>query len=58
MFLDALSRPGLELVEVPIGHADGRHTEVAAFGSRMQRRENFLIGQITRGAVEDQGIRM
>ena len=58
--LEAVARPGPELVEVPagLGHADDRHVEVAAFHHRLQRREDFLVGQIARGAEEDQGVGM
>ena len=60
VLLEAVARPGPELVEVPagLGHADDRHIEVAALHHRLQRRENFLVGQIAGGAEKDQGIRM
>ena len=60
VLLEAVVRPGPELVEVPtgLGHADDRHVEVAAFHHRLQRREDFLVGQIARGAEEDQGVGM
>ena len=58
--LEAVTGPGPELVEVPagLGHADDRHVEMAAFRYRLQRREDFLIGEIARGPEEHQGICM
>ena len=51
VFLDAVLRPRAQLVEGPagLGHADDRHVEVAALGHRLQRRKDFLVGQIARG---------
>ena len=60
MFLEAVVCPRPKLFEVPtsFGHTDNRHVEVAAFDHRLQRRENFLVGQIARGAEENQGVGM
>ena len=60
VLLEAVARPGPELVEVPagLGHADDRHVEVAALHHRLQRREDLLVGQIAGGAEEDQGVGM
>src|SRR5262249_26531225 len=33
-----------------------RHVEMAAFHHRLQRGEDFLVGQIARGPEEDQGV--
>ena len=56
MLLQAVLRPGLELVEIPagLGHADDRHVEMAAFHHRLQRREDLLVGQVAGGAEENQ----
>ena len=58
MFLQAVLGAGLELVQVParLGHADDRHVEVAAFHHRLQRREDFLVGQVAGGAEKHQGV--
>ena len=58
VFLDAVARPRLELVEGPagLGHADDRHVQVAALHHRLQRREDLLVRQIAGGAEEDQGV--
>src|SRR5215471_20951995 len=58
--LEAVACPGPKLIEAPtsLGHADDRHVEVAAFRHRLQRREDFLVGQIARGAKKDQGVRL
>ena len=60
VFFQAVLGPGLELVKVParLGHADDRHVEVAAFDHRLQRRENFLVGQIARGPEKHQRVGM
>ena len=60
MLLEAVVRPRPKLVQVPtrFGHADDRHVEVAAFDHRLQRRKNLLVGQIARGAEENQGVGM
>jgi hypothetical protein len=46
------------LVEIPagLGHTDHRHVEAAAFQHRLQRVEDLLVGQVARGAEEDQGV--
>src|SRR5438445_3679437 len=56
VFLEAVERPGSELVEVPasLGNADDRYIEMAAFEHRLQRGKDFLVGQIARCAEEDQ----
>ena len=58
VLLEAVARPGLELVEVPagLGHADHRHVEVAALHHRLQRREDLLVGQVAGGAEEHQRV--
>jgi hypothetical protein len=55
VFLDTVTRPCLELIEVPagFGHADDRLVQVAAFGHCLQRRKNFLVSQISGGPEED-----
>src|SRR5215469_5743315 len=55
VFLETLVGPRPELFEGPtsFGHADDRHVQVAAFEHGLQRWEDFLIGQIARGAKED-----
>ncbi len=60
VFLQAVLRPGLELVQVParLGHADDRHVEIAAFHHRLQRREDLLVGQVAGGPEEDQRVGM
>src|SRR5216683_1229023 len=60
VLLDAVARPGAELVEPPAGlrHADDRHVEVAAFRHRLQRWKDLLEREIARGPEEDQGVRM
>ena len=58
VLLDALSRPRLQLIEVPtrLGHADDRHVEVAALGHRLQRRKDLLEGQIAGRAEKDERV--
>jgi hypothetical protein len=60
VFLDAVSRPRSKLINIPtcLGHPDNRHVEVAAFDHRLQRRKDFLVGEIATGTEEDQRIRM
>ena len=60
MFLDAVARTGLEVVEVPIGlgHANNRHVKPPKFNHRLQRREDFLVREIARGAEKYQSIGM
>ncbi len=51
---------GPELVELPagLGHADDRHLEMAALQHRLQGWKNLLVGQISGGPKENQGIGM
>src|SRR4030095_16386647 len=60
VFLDAVSCPRSELIDIPtcLGHPDNRHIEVAPFNHRLQRRKDFLVGEIAGGTEEDQRIRM
>ncbi len=52
MFLQAIFRPGLELLEVPtrFGDADHRHGEVTVPQHRMECREDLFVSQVARGA--------
>ena len=60
MFLDAVARASLKVVEVPIGpgHANNRHVKPPKFNHRLQRREDFLVREIARRAEKYQSIRM
>src|ERR1700730_5493413 len=60
MFLDAVARAGLEVVEVPIGlgHANNRRVKPAKSNHRLQRRKDFLVREIARGAEKPQSIGM
>ena len=50
----------LQLVQVParLGHADDRHVEVAARDQGLQRGKDLLVGQVARGAEEDERVGM
>src|SRR5215831_18913998 len=54
VFLDAVSCSRSELIDIPtrLGHSDNRHVEVAVFRHRLERRKDFLVGQIARGTEE------
>ena len=60
MFFDAILRPGPEFIDVLCGpgHPDDRHVEAAAFDQPLQRREDFLIGEIARRTKENKSIGM
>src|SRR5581483_6018881 len=60
VLLDAVARPRAELIDLPagFGHANDRHVEMAALDHRLQRRKNFLVGEIAGGAEKNQRIRM
>src|SRR5215470_280491 len=60
VFLQAVVRSRPELLGTPTrpGHADHRHVKVTTFDHRLQRREDFLVSQITRGAEEHPGVGM
>src|SRR5262249_17444865 len=51
-------RAGAQLIEVPasLGDPDHRHIQVAAPHHRLQGGKNLLVGQVTGGAEEDEGI--
>src|ERR1700682_1052351 len=55
VFLDAVTSPRLELVEVPagFGHADHRLGQGGARWHRLQRRKDFLVSQISGGPEKD-----
>ena len=59
VLLQAVLRPGLELVQVParLRHADDRHVEVAALDHGLQRREDLLVGEVAGRPEEDKGVR-
>src|SRR5580698_570119 len=59
MLLQAVACPRPKLIGSPAAPGDPNHGHVEAATSyhRLQRRENFLVSQVTRGAEEDQGIR-
>src|SRR5262249_52349420 len=48
-----------ELLDRPcgLGDADDGYVQEASFDQRLQRRKNLFVGEIARGAEEDQGIR-
>jgi hypothetical protein len=54
----AVVRAGNKLLQVParFRHADDRTVELAAADQRQQRGEDLLIGQVARGAKEDQRV--
>src|SRR5262249_47736960 len=56
VLLEALLRPRPKLVEAPagLGHTDNGNIEIAAFHHRLERREYFLVGQISRGPEKNQ----
>src|SRR5579885_1634980 len=56
VLFDALLRALAKLVYRPArpGHADHRHIEAAALDECLQRREDFLVSEVARGAEEDQ----
>lgn len=56
--LQAVAGPLAQPIERPAGtpDADDRHVEPASAEQRLQRREDLLVGQISRGAEEDEGI--
>ena len=58
VLLDAFLRPRAQLVERParLGHADDRHSEVAALGHRLQRGEDLLVCQIARRPEEHERV--
>src|SRR5439155_14479941 len=60
VFLQTISCPGLQLVEVPacFGDADDRNVEVPALQHRLQSREDFFVSQVARGAEKDKSIGM
>src|SRR5260370_25805441 len=60
VFFEAVMCPRPKLFEVPagLGHTDDGYVEVAALHHSLQRREDFLVGQIARGTKEDQGVAM
>src|SRR5215469_8302397 len=55
VFLDAVFRARSELIDIPtrLRYPDNRHVEVAPFNHRLERRKDFLVGQIARGTEED-----
>src|SRR5215470_4172975 len=59
VFLDTVSRPLSELIEIPtcFSHPNNRHIEMAPFDHRLERRKDFLVGEIARGTEEHQCIR-
>src|SRR5882762_6536963 len=60
MFLETISGASFELVEVParFGDTDDRHVEVTALQHRLERRKDFFVSQVARGAEENKGIGM
>ena len=60
MLLDAVARARAKLIDAParLGDADDRHVQVAALHHRLQRREDFLVSQVARGAEKDECIGM
>src|SRR5215471_8419902 len=60
VFFEAVSCPRSKLIETPtcLCHPDNRHVEVAPFDHRLQRRKDFLVGEIAGCTKEDQGIRV
>jgi hypothetical protein len=60
VLLQAIAGTRLKLLEGPGGvrHADDRHVQVAAPGHVIERGEDLLVGQISAGAEEDEGVRV
>src|SRR4029078_10904528 len=60
VLFQTLLGPGPELIDAPagLGHADHRHSEVAALQHRLQRREDLLVRQVAGGAKKHQGVGM
>ncbi len=58
MLLDAVARPRLQLLQIPagLGHPDDGHGEVPAPGHRLQGGEDLLVGEVSGGAEEDEGV--
>src|SRR5690242_7872072 len=58
VFFQAVLRPLLNPVQAPgfPRYADNRDVKRAALYHRLQRRENFLVGQITGGAEKHQRV--
>src|SRR5581483_7366828 len=59
VLLYAVARPGTEFLRLPglPADADDGHLEATAAGQCLQRREDFLMGQIAGGAEEHKGVR-
>ena len=60
VLLKAVLCPGLELAGIParFGHANDRHVEIPSLQHRLERREDFLVSQVARGAEKNKGIGM
>ena len=58
MLLERVFGAGFELVEVPagLGDADDGDVEGAAFDHRLERGEDFFVGEVAGGAEEDEGV--
>ena len=56
----SLLRSAVGLVEFPsrFGNADDRHLEVTALQHRLERREDFLVGEVARGAEKHKSVGM
>src|SRR5882724_7845921 len=60
VFLQAIVRPRPKLIQIPscFGYANHGYIKMSALHHRLQRRENFLVGQITGCTEEDQSVGM
>jgi hypothetical protein len=59
VFLQARARPVVQLLDRPArpGHPDNRSGEVVTLDHALQRGEDLLVGEVARGAEEDQRVR-
>src|SRR5262249_25958011 len=60
VFLQAVLRASAELIEVPSSFrdTDDRNVEVPSFEHGLQRRKDFFVGKIARGAKENERVRV
>jgi hypothetical protein len=59
-FFQAVLRPSTELVRAPLGlsYTDDRHVEVAPLSHGLQRRKDFLVGQVAGGTEKNKRVRL
>jgi hypothetical protein len=58
VLLEALTSTLMEMLDVParVCHADHLRVQTTATDHRLQRREDLLVGKITSGPEEDEGV--